>query len=149
MVSYDEIQQKVQDETYLVNLTKLKEIVNNSSDVSRLEKYEQLEMFYYAIIISKKYDKSYDQVLTLFDKFLSINNLFEVVYHKFYFLKTVIEKKNFINDLKIFDIDLAYRLLQKIISEAKVKNIVEFKKMFCKIYRNIMCIKNQIISKEL
>ena len=92
MVSYDEIQQKVQDETYLVNLTKLKEIVNNSSDVSRLEKYEQLEMFYYAIIISKKYDKSYDQVLTLFDKFLSINNLFEVVYHKFYFLKTVIEK---------------------------------------------------------
>lgn len=133
MVSYDEIQQKVQDETYLVNLTKLEEIVNNSSDVSKLEKNEQLEMFYYAIIISKKYDKSYDQVLTLFDKYLSINNLFEVVYHKFYFFKTVIEKKNFINELKIFDIDLAYGLLQKIISEAKVKNIVEFKKMFCKI----------------
>ena len=112
-------------------------------------------MFYYAIIISKKYDKSYDQVLTLFDKFLSINNLFEVVYHKFYFLKTVIEKKNFINDLKIFDIDLAYRLLQKIISEAKVKNIVEFKKMFCKICIDMSNLsqynvyQNQIISKEL
>ena len=132
-MSYEEMLVKVENESYLTNCKKLEEILNLDFDDSVLENNEEFEMLYYSFIISKKYNKSYEQVLELSNKFLKIRNTFNFVYYKFYFLKTSDEIQNFINDLRNSNTDLTIRLLQKIIAENKIKNIVIFKKIFCEL----------------
>lgn len=132
-VTFDEIESKVKTNNYVSNIEKLNDIISNKSIIASLDKFAQLELFYYAVIVSKKYKKNYLEVVDLFDEFTNLKNLFDVAYRKFYFFNTLQERIDYINCLKSNDIYLSYRLLKKIISETKIKNIIFFKRMYCEI----------------
>lgn len=131
--TYEEIEKLVDEESYLTNIDKINKILEDASKDFSVGESEQLENFYYAIIISKKYNKKYTEVVGLIDKYTKVYDHFEVRYRQFYFLKTTEERIRLLIGLKSYDIYFASRILRKIIIDSNVKDIVKYKKMYCEI----------------
>lgn len=135
MINYKNVKKSIDNEKYDVNCKKLENIISNVQNFSIDNLIIQLENFYYAIIISKKYNKNYDDVKKLFYKFTKISQCFDAIFYQFDFLKTTNEKLDFLNEIRITNIELACRVLRKVFDNPKIKDIVRFKKLYCE-----MCI---------